>query len=74
MTISNLVMIVALVIGAGTSNESVETETATLTCGVDRVCKIGTNCWINGVWYNPCPSDAPYPPPNPTPYPEILLP
>ena len=81
MTISNLVMIVALVIGAGTvqSNESMtttSTESITTTCAEGRTCKIATNCWINGVWYNPCPSDPQPPPPEPedTPGPQILLP
>ena len=72
MTITNLVVILALVIGAGTT-QSIETNSTT-SCGTSRTCKIGNNCWINGVWYNPCPADAEFPPPEPDPSPEILLP
>lgn len=35
--------------------------------------KIQGNCWINGVWYNPCPSSESEPPP-PMPGPEIQPP
>lgn len=64
MTITTLLMILALAIGPGT-NQSIETNS---TCPIDRVCKIGNNCWINGVWYNPCPSNAPSDPaPEPAP-------
>jgi hypothetical protein len=72
MTINTLFMFLALAVGAGTS-QSVEppsTHTESLTRG-----KIENNCYINGVWYNPCPSD-PTPPPETEPDhgPQILLP
>ena len=72
MTIRTLFMILALVVGAETT-QPIESDSTT--CPTGRVCRIGNNCWINGVWYNPCPSD-PSPPPNPdpTPSPEVLLP
>lgn len=75
MTIIKLVVIFALVIGAGT-NQSIESNStieSTSTCPIGYSCKIGNNCWINGVWYNPCPSDATFPP-TPEPSPETLLP
>ena len=68
MTISALLMMLALAVAPGTS-EPVESSYTT-TCPVGRVCKIGSNCWINGVWYNPCPEDAP---PGPDPKPDILI-
>ena len=68
MTISTWLMILAFAVGPGTT-QPVETE---LVCPAGRVCKIANNCWINGVWYNPCPSDAPeYPDPPPVLTPEI---
>ena len=71
MTINTLFMVLVLAVGAGTTQsiEPASTETENLT----RNFKIATNCWINGVWYNPCPEDAP-PAPMPEPSPEILLP
>ena len=70
MTISALLMILALAVAPGTIEPADSTNT---TCPPDRVCRIGNNCWINGVWYNPCPDDAdPSPPPDP--YPETLVP
>jgi len=68
MTISTLLMILALAVAPGTSEPAAST---TAPCPIGAVCRIGNNCWINGVWYNPCPENAP-PPPEPTP--EILLP
>jgi len=71
MTISNLVMILALVIGAGTPQQSIESTSMP----AESITREGTpvgNCWINGTWYNPCPEDAPLPPPEPSP--EVLLP
>ena len=62
MTINTLLMILALTVGAGTAQ-----LTATTTASATRPpVKIESNCWINGVWYNPCPEDAPTgsPPPE----------
>lgn len=70
MTISTLLMILALAVAPGTSEPTEGSYTST--CPVGRVCKIGSNCWINGVWYNPCPEDAP-PDPAPDPTPDIIL-
>lgn len=51
MTISTLLVILALTVGTGTSqlSESDSTSSATRPAGT-----IEGNCWINGVWYNPC--------------------
>jgi|GEM_PF-6362860 len=67
MTITRLFMILALTVGAGTS-QPVESDSSL--CPPGRVCIIRGDCWINGVWYNPCPNDAP-PTPDPSP---VLLP
>ena len=68
MTITTLLMILAFAVGPGTS-QPIESDSAT--CPVGRVCRIGNNCWINGVWYNPCPDDAPG---DPAPLPETQPP
>lgn len=70
MTITTLLMILALGVGSQTTSQPTETDYSS--CPAGRVCKIATNCWVNGVWTTPCPDDAPPPPPNPTP--EILMP
>lgn len=70
MTISTWLMILAITVGPGTSR-SIGT-TPTTSPSSSRVFKIASHCWINGVWYNPCPSDPP--PPSPEPSPEIQLP
>ena len=59
MTISRWLMILALVVGSGTS-QSIDTDSTTSLCpaGAPR-CFIGNNCWINGVYHTPCPDDAP---------------
>lgn len=72
MTISTLLMILSLAVGAGTS-QSFESTSPTDPSNTTRPGKIASNCWINGVWYNPCPSDPPPPPPY-DPGPEILVP
>jgi hypothetical protein len=68
MTITTLLMILALAAGPGTT-QPVQTDAL---CPVGRVCKIASQCWVNGVWTTPCPDDAP--PPHPNPSPEILMP
>lgn len=67
MTITTLLMILALAVGSETSQPTPSDAT---TCPAGMVCKIANNCWVNGVWTTPCPDDAP-PPPSPTP--EILI-
>lgn len=53
MTISTLLMILAFAVGPGTS-WSIESNSTTYLTGT---AKIANHCWINGVWYNPCPSE-----------------
>ena len=71
MMISKWLIFASLAVGAGFSNligsPSVETSSA---CPPDRVCKIGSNCYINGTLRIPCPDDYP----NPEPSPEIQPP
>jgi len=67
MPITTLLMILALAVGSGTT-QPVQPDSAT--CPTGRVCKIASNCWVNGVWTTPCPDDAP---PAPAPTPEILI-
>ena len=64
MTITTLLMILALAVGSGTAEP---TSSYTSVCPAGRVCKIENNCWVNGQWKTPCPDDAPPPPPAPTP-------
>ena len=68
MTITALLMILALAAGSGISQPTPSDAT---TCPAGRVCKIASNCWVNGVWTTPCPDTTPPPPPSPTP--EILI-
>ena len=56
MTINMLLMFLTLAVGAGTS-QSIESNS--IPCPIGYVCRIEPDCWINGVWYNPCPNDAP---------------
>ena len=70
MTISTLLMILALTVGAGT-NQSSGSDSSTTTDV--RTGKIAGNCWINGVWYNPCPAED-GPSRDPDKGPIILLP
>lgn len=69
MTISMLLMILTFAVGPGTS-QSIESNSTTSSTST-RTGKIAGNCWINGVWYNPCPTEPP--PPSPEPSPEIQL-
>ena len=50
--IINVLMILALGIGLGT-NQSIEGSSAT----TDPNFRAADDCYINGVWYNPCTSD-----------------
>ena len=70
MTISTLLMILALAVGSGTS-QPVESDSALCPIGVPT-CRIGNNCYVNGVLVNPCPDDAP--PADPAPLPETQPP
>ena len=62
MTITALLMILTLAAGSGISQPAPSEASA---CPAGRACKIASNCWINGVWYNPCPDGAPVPDPTP---------
>jgi len=64
MTINTMLMILALTV-AGASADGTGGDTTT-TSATRPGAKIESNCWINGVWYNPCPEDAPSgsPPPE----------
>lgn len=76
MTITALLMILALAAGSGTptgSGTAQPVQTDSALCQPGRVCRIASNCWINGVWYNPCPDSDPAPPPPP-PVPDVLMP
>ncbi|HKR14798.1 MAG TPA: hypothetical protein VJT15_22220 [Pyrinomonadaceae bacterium] len=67
MTISTWLMILALATGTSQSigNNSIGERPSTFPR------KIAGECWINGVWTNPCTEAAPLPP---NPGPEILTP
>lgn len=69
MTMSMLLMILAFAVAPGTS-QSIESNSTTSPASSSNW-KIAGNCWINGVWYNPCPTETP--PPSPDPSPEIQL-
>ncbi len=69
MSIRTWLIVLAVAVGFG-AGQSIETNYAP--CPVGRVCRIGNECWINGVWYNPCPRDAANDPgsdPSPIPQP-----
>ena len=56
MTISTLLMILALAVGSATSQATTgdpEPDDATRPGG-----KIENNCWINGVYHTPCPPEG----------------
>jgi hypothetical protein len=63
-------MILALAAGSGTQLSG---STPTMEPTSLRPTKIQNHCWINGVWYNPCPSSENEPPPPP-PGPEVQPP
>lgn len=61
MKINVLWIILASAIGLATS-QSTQPGPATTEANHPPL-RIGTNCYINGQWYNPCPSPTPPPPP-----------
>jgi hypothetical protein len=72
MSFTTLFMILAFAAGSGPSQPSDTTSSCPSTM---RNCKIASNCYINGVWYNPCPGDEDWDPePEPDPSPETLIP
>jgi hypothetical protein len=60
--IIDVLMILALAMGSQ-SGQSLESSTATTETNSADL-KIATNCYRNGIWYNPCPPD-----PDPDTYP-----
>ena len=67
--IIDLLMILAFALGPGTG-QSIEGSTATADTNGTHL-EQETNCYRNGIWYNPCPPD-PDPSPDPPPDPGIL--
>jgi hypothetical protein len=67
MTISTLLMILAFAVGPETS-QSIGSDSMTSLSTIRPPARIENNCWINGVWYNPCPSDLPT---DPLPFPKV---
>jgi hypothetical protein len=62
--IIDVLMIIALALGPATG-QTIEGSTATAETNSTNL-KIATNCYRNGIWYNPCPPDPdPSPPPDP---------
>ena len=70
MTTSTLFMILAIAVGAGTS-QSILSDSSTSSTSTKPPSEPEDNCWINGTWYNPCPGDSPW---LPAPPPEIVSP
>lgn len=70
MTITALLTMLALAVGTGTATQPAPSDYSS--CPPGRVCKIASNCWVNGVWTTPCPDDMPPPPPPREP--DILYP
>ena len=64
--IIDVLMILAFALGTG---QSIEGSTAT--ADTNNNFRIATDCYRNGIWYNPCPPD-PDPSPSPPPDPIIL--
>lgn len=63
MTISTWLLMLTLAVGSSTSTSDSTTDPNSV-----RPPTIPeSHCWINGVWYNPCPSEdqTPTEPPNP---------
>lgn len=67
MTITTLLMILALAVGSGTPSQPVSSDS--MSCPFGRACKIAGECWVNGQWTTPCPDGIP----EPRPSPEILI-
>jgi len=66
MTINMFFMILTVAIGLGTG-QSIERSSTTAEANRDWTQE--DQCYINGIWYNPCPTDstprlADIPPPN----------
>lgn len=70
MTISTLLMILALAAGPGIT-QSILIHSSTSSTSTKAPTEPDDNCWVNGVWYNPCPGDSPW---APEPPPDMLPP
>ena len=67
MTINVLWIILACTIGLGT-DQAIESSTTTAEASTDGFHRAVDECYINGVWYNPCTTDpAPNQPPPDAP-------
>lgn len=70
MTMSALLMIIALAAGPGIS-QSVLSDSSTSSTSTKPPTEPDNNCWVNGVWTTPCPADSPW---EPEPPPDLLPP
>ena len=61
MTISTLLMILALAAGPGII-QSILSDSSTSSTSTKPPAEPEDNCWVNGTWYNPCPGDSPWAP------------
>jgi len=61
MTISTLLMMLALAVGSG-ANQAVAGDPEPADAGRPPG-KIASHCWINGTYYNPCPQETGEDPP-----------
>lgn len=62
MTISTWLLILTLAAGSGTSESTLSDSSTSSPSAVENGEPVD-NCWINGVWYNPCPaSESPWAP------------
>lgn len=64
MTISMLLMILAVTAGPGIS-KSVLSNSSTSATSTKPPSEPDHNCWVNGTWYNPCPGNSPWDPEPP---------
>lgn len=63
MMISALLMILALAVGPGSSQSILSDSSTSSTAKAPT--EPEDNCWVNGVWYNPCPGNSPWEPEPP---------
>lgn len=61
MTISTLLMILALAAGPGII-QSILSDSSTSSTSTKPPSEYDDNCWVNGVWHTPCPGNSPWEP------------